>query len=275
MSPSSAGPILALDSSTSTGSAAVGDADGVMAECVVNVAGGLSSALLPAVNQVMRAAGLRPADLAGVAVGGGPGSFTGLRVAAATAKGMLQALDLPLFAYSGLLAAAAGAWGARGPVCALFDARRRDVYAACYRIGNRGNPAAATGDQRQANGSGDAVRTGSWQLAAGDTAAAAVEVIMPPAALALDDLLERFSAEPPALFVGEGAVLHAEEIERRLGAPVAPPHFGVPRASALVWLASRVPELGRVPSGADWEPEYIRAAGAERIAAAKRQEAGP
>lgn len=248
MSPVPSGPVLALDSSTSTGSAAVGDADGVMAECVVNVAGGLSSALLPAVSQVMRAAGLRPADLAGVAVGGGPGSFTGLRVAAATVKGMLQALDLPLFAYSGLLAAAAGAWGASGPVCALFDARRRDVYAACYRIGNRG------------------------ELPAGSPA---VEIIMPPAALALDDLLEGFGAEPPALFVGEGAVLHAEEIERRLGAPVAPLHFGVPRASALVWLATRVPELGLVPAAADWEPEYIRAAGAERIAAAKRQEAAP
>jgi tRNA threonylcarbamoyladenosine biosynthesis protein TsaB len=266
------GPILALDSSTSTGSAAVGDATGVMAESVVNVTGGLSSALLPAVNQVMRAAGLRPADLAGVAVGSGPGSFTGLRVAAATVKGMLQALDLPLFAYSGLLAAAAGAWGAPGPVCALFDARRRDVYAACYRIGKREEGRGKSRDQ------GDGGRTTDDRRPAGQGGAGRageVEVLMPPTALSLDELLDRLSAEPPALFVGEGAVLHGEEIERRLGVPVSPPHFGVPRASALIWLATRAPELGRVPAPADWEPDYVRAAGAERIAAARRQGAAP
>lgn len=232
------GPLLALDSSTFVGSAAVGDATGAFAETVLRVTGGHSAALLPAVDQVMRTAGLKPSDLAGVVVGGGPGSFTGLRIAAASAKGIVQALGVPLYAYSGLLAAAVSGWGARGAVCALFDARRRDVYAACYRFG-----------------SGDA---------------AAVEVVMAPTALSLDELLAALAPEPPELFLGEGAVLHGAEIERSLGARVAPAHVGVARASALLWLATHAHELGRVPDAAAWEPEYVRASGAERIAAEGR-----
>lgn len=230
------GSYLALDSSTGAGSAAVGDATGVVAEVVLRLGAGASATLLPAIDQVVRSAGLSPRDLAGVVIGGGPGSFTGLRIAAATAKGMVQALGVPLFAYSGLLATAVAGWGAAGPVCALFDARRGDVYAACYRFGKAGE----------------------------------VETLLAPTALALDELLARLGPHPPAVFVGEGAVLHRAEIESRTGAAVAPPQLGTPRASALLWLAAAAPELGRVGDAAAWEPEYVRASGAERIAAGGR-----
>jgi tRNA threonylcarbamoyladenosine biosynthesis protein TsaB len=227
------GPILALESSTSIGSVAVGDTSGVFAEVVRNVAGGHSSALLPAADEALKSAGLRPRDLAAVVVGSGPGSFTGLRIAAATAKGMLRALQVPLFGYSGLLATAAAAWSAPGPVCALFDARRRDVFAACYRFGGRRE----------------------------------VEVLLEPEALALEAVIERFRDGEPPLFVGEGAELHREELMGELGARVGPAHLAQPRASALIWLAATVPEMGRVEDPTGWEPEYLRASGAERIAA--------
>jgi tRNA threonylcarbamoyladenosine biosynthesis protein TsaB len=232
------GPILALDSSTSLGSVAVGDASGVYGEVTRNVAGGHSSALLPAVEQVMEAAGLKPRDLAAIVVGGGPGSFTGLRVAAATAKGMIQALRVPLLAYSGLLATAASAWAAPGPVCALFDARRRDVYAGCYAFGER-----RTGNEEP------------FPL-----------TILPPTALSIDEVVERFRADAP-LFVGEGALLHRALLERELGATVGPAQLAAPRASALLWLAVHAPEQGRVADPAAWEPDYVRASGAERVAA--------
>jgi tRNA threonylcarbamoyladenosine biosynthesis protein TsaB len=225
------GPVLALDSSTALGSVAVGDAAGVRAEVARSVAGGHSSALLPMVERAMEDARLRPADLAAVVVGGGPGSFTGLRVAAATAKGMVRALGVPLLAYSGLLAAAASAWAAEGEVCALFDARRRDVFAACYRFGQ------------------------------------GVEERLAPTALDVDAVVARFHGGTPPTFVGDGARLHREQLERELGARVLPAHLGVPRAAALVWLATVDPERGRVLDAAGWEPEYVRASGAERIAA--------
>ncbi|HET7321713.1 MAG TPA: tRNA (adenosine(37)-N6)-threonylcarbamoyltransferase complex dimerization subunit type 1 TsaB [Longimicrobiaceae bacterium] len=227
-----AGPVLALDSSTSVGSAAVGDASGVLAEVVRDVAAGHSSGLLPAAEQALAAAGLKPADLAAVVVAGGPGSFTGLRIAAATAKGIAQALHLPLFAYSGLMAVAVNGWAASVPVCALFDARRRDVYAAEYSF-----------------------------------AGASVEVLTAPQAVAIDQLIARFrGAETMPLFAGEGATLHREEIERELGARVMPPHLSLPRASSLLWLAACAPELGFVDDPTTWEPDYVRASGAERMA---------
>jgi tRNA threonylcarbamoyladenosine biosynthesis protein TsaB len=230
------GPVLAFDSSTGVGSAAVGEGGRLLAEAVFNLGAGHSSALLPAIDYVMRTAGLAPGDLAGVVVGGGPGSFTGLRIGAATAKGIVHARRLPLWAYSGLLAAAASVTHA-GPVCALFDARRRDVYAACYRIG--------TGD------------------------AEAVGVVLEPVALSLDAVIERFRGGEPPLFTGEGALLHREEIEREPGARVAPAHLAIARASALLWLQAAAPELGRVADPVAWEPQYVRASGAERIAAAR------
>jgi tRNA threonylcarbamoyladenosine biosynthesis protein TsaB len=245
------GPVLALDSSTSLGSVAVGDARGVYGEVTRNVAGGHSSALLPAVQQVMEAAGLTPRELAAVVVGGGPGSFTGLRVAAATAKGMIQALHIPLLAYSGLLATAASAWAAPGPVCALFDARRRDVYAACYTFRERGT------------GSGEE----GTEAAGARPASPFPTTIFPPTALAIDEVVERFRAGEAPLFVGEGALLHREVLEGELGAAVGPAQLAAPRASALIWLAVHAPELGRVDDPTAWEPEYVRASGAERVAA--------
>ena len=225
--------LLAIDSSTRTTSAAVGDAAGVRAELLLSGEASASTTLMPAVDQVLRSAGASRADLGGIVVAGGPGSFTGLRIAAATAKGMVQALGIPLFAYSGLMAAAAGAASGTGEVCALFDARRRDVFAAIY-----------------AFGAGDAVRT-----------------VLEPAVLTLGELLQRMDeAQMPQLFTGDGAVAHAAEIQAR-GGLLAAPHLAHPRASALLWLAAAAPEQGRISDVTAWEPDYLRASGAERIAA--------
>jgi tRNA threonylcarbamoyladenosine biosynthesis protein TsaB len=227
----------------------VGDETGILAEVILRVGAGASSSLMPAVDYALERSGLRPEDLRALVVGGGPGSFTGLRVAAATAKGAVFALGVPLLAFSGLLAAAVAGSGARGDVCALFDARRRDVYAARYRFGREGT---GTGEQ----GSGTDEETGRRAM---------VETVMEPRAVALEALLEEIRGEPP-LFVGEGAVLHREEIERATGAAVGSPLLGLPRASALLWLAAHHPEGGRVADPSAWEPTYVRAAGAERIA---------
>lgn len=228
--------MLALDTSTRMGSVGVGTADEVFAEVSVSVGAGHSSALMPAVDDVLRSAGLRAADLGGVVVGGGPGSFTGLRIAGATAKGIVHALDLPLYAFSSLLATAVQAASAPGPVCALFDARGRDVYAATYRF------------------------------------TPVPETVAAPAVLTLDEVIGRYSNSEPAVFVGDGAVRHREELHRQLGARVLDAHFGWPRATALIWLSAVMPRVGLVSSPATWEPEYLRASGAERIAATRNRE---
>lgn len=231
--PEAARPVLALDSSTRGGSVAVGVDGRVVAERVLEATTGASSLLMPAVDETVRAAGLTPRDLSAVLVGGGPGSFTGLRIAAATAKALVKALGVPLLAYSGLMADAATLRGSGRPAAALFDARNREVFAGCWRFG-----------------------PGS------------VDVLLAPAILSLDEALVRLAPHHPVL-AGDGAVAHADVLRAAFGedAVVAAPDESP--AAGLLWLARTVPDLGRVANAATWEPEYLRASGAERIAAAR------
>src|SRR5262245_22327989 len=94
---------LALDTSTATGSAALGRDGNLLAEIVLGNGTRQSTQLLPAIDYLMGVLDAQPTDLDRVVVGGGPGSFTGLRISAATAKGLVAALGLELLAYSGLL----------------------------------------------------------------------------------------------------------------------------------------------------------------------------
>src|SRR6185503_10795299 len=142
-----------------------------------------SETLLPAIAGLLETNGVGRADLGGIIVGGGPGSFTGLRIAAATAKGMAHAVKIPLYAYSGLLAAAVP-FAHGGRVCALFDARRDEVYAACLRFGDR------------------------------------IEYDLEPSPFSIHELLMRIRPDEYA-FVGEGAVKH-EEIISGAGGSVTP-----------------------------------------------------
>ncbi len=236
-----AGPLLALDTSTEVGSVAVGRGDGILAEISLRVGAGHSSALLPAVDEAMRLAGVGPGDLAGVVVGAGPGSFTGLRVAAATAKGIVHARGIPLFARSTLEVIAAGCAGSAGRVCALIDARRGDVFAACYEFAARGS-----------------------RLAARD---GGVGVVLEPCVRPLGEVLRDLSGSADLLFTGPGAERHRQQIEAA-GGRVAPAHLHAPRAGALLWLVREVPGRAAVADPARWEPTYLRASGAERMRAA-------
>lgn len=227
--------LLAFDTSGSAGSLAIGRDGRVICEISLDVRGGLSSALLPAIDQAMSIASLAPEDLSGVLVGAGPGSFTGLRVAAATAKGMAQALGVPLRAYSSLLAAAAPYASHAGVVGVLFDARGRDVFAACYEFADEG-----------------------------------VIPHLEPVALSLDEAIAGLAGANATLLVGDGASRHQIELTERLQATVVPAEFGRPRGGSLIWLHHRYPETGRDASEVSWEPAYLRASGAERIAAEKR-----
>jgi tRNA threonylcarbamoyladenosine biosynthesis protein TsaB len=225
------GPVLAIDSSTRSAFVAVEVEGRIAAQEAVTAQANASSALLPAVDRALRAAGLAPADLSAVVAGGGPGSFTGLRIAAATAKGTVRALGVPLFAYSGLLGFAAAHRDAGRAVCALFDARNNEVFVGAWRFG-----------------------------------ASTVEEVLPVTALPIDQLVERLQGTE-LRFVAEGAALHRTTLADAFGAEAVADDERSP-AAGLLWLARTVPEMGRVADPAAWEPEYVRAAGVERIAAA-------
>ena len=216
--------LLALDTSTRLGSVAVGRDGRLLAETVLSVRATYSETVLDEAARLLDRCEVPARGLEGVVVGGGPGSFTGVRIAASLAKGLCFAHDLPLFAYSSLRAVAASCPGV--PICALFDARRDEVYAAAFPDGARGS--ASPG----------------------------------PFVASIDVVLDRLVASQ-WVFAGDGATAHAERIEAA-GGRVLPDRFAAPRASALLWLATELPEEGRVADRGSWEPDYVRASGAER-----------
>lgn len=230
---------LALDTSTSRGCIALGDGTEVIRETFLPIRAVRSESVLPEIDRIFDAAGLHPADLSRIVVGSGPGSFTGVRISAALAKGMRAALGAELFAYSSLAAIAAGS-GVTGRVCAAIDARRGQVYAAGYDLET--DPA----DGRRLRGFSERFSPAAEPLA--ETLARLVPVGDWHLAAALP--------EPSAAAV------------RAAGLALLPPEAGQPSASALIALANGFPELGRVRDPAAWEPRYVRASSAEREAGA-------
>lgn len=215
---------LGIEAATPTGSVAV-TRDGVLlAEATLGLTTRHSELLLPAIDFVLHAAAVERAQLDGIVVGEGPGSFTGVRIAAATARGMAAALDIPLYAHGTLAAIAAGAGVRERPVCALLDARRGEVYAGCFKFGD-----------------------------------SSMEVLLEPVAEKLEQVVALVASLDP-VFVGEGALRYAAQLA---SAPL-PAVLAIPRAAALLWLHELEPERGRVHELAGWEPAYLRTSGAER-----------
>jgi tRNA threonylcarbamoyl adenosine modification protein YeaZ len=216
----SQGPLLAFDTSGSHGSVAIGRDGTTLARITLAEPREHAASLVPAIDQALVDAAVSRSDLCAVVVGEGPGSFTGVRVAAATGKGLVHALGIPLRAVSSLQAAAmASDVGSVRYV--LFDARGDRVYGACYGVGS-----------------------------------AEVQELVAPHGGTLRDVLAA-DVPPGAVFLGEGAQRHRGAIEGA-GFTVAPPsddHLG----EGLLRFVAMSPSTPTVADPASWEPAYVRA----------------
>ncbi|MDZ4185821.1 MAG: tRNA (adenosine(37)-N6)-threonylcarbamoyltransferase complex dimerization subunit type 1 TsaB, partial [Desulfuromonadales bacterium] len=172
--------ILILDTATTAGSVALCRGERLLAEIVVDSPLNHSDQLLQQVERILTEQQCSLAEISAFAVIDGPGSFTGLRVGVAAAKGLARACQRPLYGLSSLQLLAAALPFATLPVCALIDARKKEVYAATF-----------------------STVTGSPVLLGQPG-------VLPP---------QRFLAEmtAPALFVGSGAVLYRQLIVERFG----------------------------------------------------------
>lgn len=253
------GLVLALDTASREGSVAIGGRMGgggspveVLARVGLAAREEHASLLIPRIRDVLEEIGAGLDELTGIVVGAGPGSFTGVRVGAATAKGLARTLSLPLYAFSSLAAAAAEDGSGRvreerlslhtggsdgllisdfdtlRPRCVLFDARGNRVYAGAYRLGDKG-----------------------------------FETLLEPRATDLAQVLGGL-IPPAAVLMGDGALRH-RAILASAGHPVLPPPFGRPTADGLIRLFSLAPGTPPVADPSRWEPEYLRASGAERM----------
>jgi len=124
---------LALDTATDRPTLALGTAGEPGPDAVIAHRHDLSGAIDVVSRQLLTARGVSPKDLAGIVIADGPGSFTGLRIGIAFAKGMARALDIPMLSAASLTGAAR-AVSERGVVVAEYGALRGDVYRAVYRF---------------------------------------------------------------------------------------------------------------------------------------------
>jgi len=243
--------LLAFDTSTPVGSIAVAGGEEILARGLLVRRGEHASQLLPRIAELLEEAGLEARELHGLVVGRGPGSFTGVRIAAATARGLSTSLELPLWALGSLAAGAASIdadlpataipephlpsmpmepdvqpgdlpeGSAERPRYVLFDARGDRVYAACYRFSDRG-----------------------------------METLVAPRADTLPGLLSR-DVPDGALFCGDGALRHAPLLAER-GHPVLGFPAGLPTGEGLLRVLRARPDAAPEPQGSRWEPDYLR-----------------
>ena len=124
--------ILALDSSGLVASVAVLENDNCIAEYTINYKKTHSQTLLPMLDEVSKMIELDLNTVDAIAVAAGPGSFTGLRIGSATAKGLGQALEKPLIGIPTVDGLAMNLYGTDKVVCPLMDARRNQTYTGLY-----------------------------------------------------------------------------------------------------------------------------------------------
>ncbi len=232
--------ILALDSSGLVASVAVveGDAgeDRTIAEYTINHKKTHSQTLLPMLDEMMRMAELDINSVDAIAVAGGPGSFTGLRIGSATAKGLGLALGKPLIHVPTLHALAYNLCGTEHIVCPIMDARRGQVYAGIYEFD--GNELVVLEDQM---------------------------------AVSIEELGERlrtYTNNRKTIFLGDGVPVFRFRLTEcimageRIG--FAPLNINRQRAASVGALALRYYRAGKLESAVDHRPDYLRVSQAER-----------
>lgn len=224
--------LLALDSSGLVASVAVVEDDNLIGEYTVNYKKTHSQTLLPMLDAV---AGMIELDLEtvdAIAVAKGPGSFTGLRIGSATAKGLGLALDKPIVEVPTVDGLAYNLWGAKDLVCPLMDARRNQTYTGIY-----------------------AFEDGEMQ------------VLEQQCAVDISKIVEKLNAlRRPVVFLGDGVPVFLGYIEEHVQVPYsfAPAHLNKQRAGAVAALALSYLKHGQSVSAAQHRPDYLRLSQAER-----------
>ena len=123
---------LGLDASQPSGSLALWSADSLLYGALFDISVTHSETLMPQVDQALSFCGCKPSDISTILLANGPGSFTGLRIGLATAKGIAYALRIPLRVFSSLKLAALPRVGCGKPILTVIDARMKEVYAALW-----------------------------------------------------------------------------------------------------------------------------------------------
>ena len=225
--------ILGLDSSGLVASVAIVEDNDLKGEYTVNYKKTHSQTLLPMLDEVAKMIELDLNSIDAIAVSGGPGSFTGLRIGAATGKGIALALDKKMVAVPTLKAMAYNVSETDYLICPVMDARRQHLYTALYRLDKDGKP----------------------------------QEVLAQSLLSYEELIKLLNEKnEPVLFIGDGVVPAKQAFEEGLTCAykIAPAHICTQRAGSVALAAKDMAEAGEVILSDAFHPEYLRPSQAER-----------
>ncbi len=222
--------ILGIDTTGQTASAALVEDDKLIAEFTLNYKLTHSQTIMPVIADIIERTETDKSTIDCIACASGPGSFTGLRIGAATAKGFALALDKPLVAVPTLDALAYNVFETNKFICPIMDARRNQVYAAFY----------------------------MWEdgklIRLTDHMAESIDRII--------EIAEMFESE--VIFLGDGVPVHREKLEQDTDFLFAPAYCNMQRAATVAALGRILAEEGMAKPGDQFELIYLRKSQAER-----------
>ncbi len=239
--------ILGIDSSGMVASVAILQDDVIIAEYTMNHKKTHSETLLPMIDEIVKTSETKLEELDAIAIAAGPGSFTGLRIGAATAKGLAMAVDKPVIPIKTCEGLAYNMWGAEGLICPIIDARRNQVYTGLYRV--KGN----------------------------------VEVILEQQPMDIHELIEYINSYSkqreaseggPAegvTFLGDGVAIYQDVIWKEIDIPcqMAPAMMNRQRGASIASYGGLLYKEGKYINADDFAPEYLRKSQAERVRESK------
>lgn len=224
--------LLALDSSGLVATVAIVTEEALLAEYTVNFKKTHSQTLLPMLEEIVQMVELDLSEVDGIAVAAGPGSFTGLRIGSATAKGLGLALDKPIIPIPTLDSLAYNLYGTEKLICPMMDARRNQVY------------------------------TGLYEFVDQD-----FHAVTEQKAVGIEEIIAEINQlGREVVFLGDGIPIHKQRLEENIQVPYnfAPPHMNRQRAGAVGALGFLYYKTGHVEEAAKHQPVYLRMSQAER-----------
>ena len=220
--------LLAFETSAKSASVALFEGETLLAEQYQNTGLTHSQTLLVMAEDVLKQCSKTASDVQAVAVANGPGSFTGVRIGVAAAKGFAWGAEIPIYGVSTLEAMARGLGIYEGYVCPVMDARRSQVYNALFYV-NQGTVTRQTLDR----------------------------------AIALEDLKKELeNLEKPIFLVGDGSILCYNTLKNNVSQLVMPSEFRMHQRAVGVGLAALAQE--KPDDAAGLSPNYLRLSQAER-----------
>ncbi len=232
--------ILGIESSSLVASVAIVEDGVTMAEYTANFKKTHSQTLLPMIDSMVELLGIELSTIDAIAVSGGPGSFTGLRIGSSTAKGLGLALNKPLIHVPTLDATAYNLYGAGALICPIMDARRNQVYTGIYRFEKE------------------------------------FEIVHGQDVMDMGNLIQILNGlGEPVIFLGDGVPVYEKQVEENVSVPFrfAPAHTNRQRAASVAALGAVYFKEGKVETADEHGPDYLRKSQAEREREAREQAA--